>query len=382
MRYKPAMFTDGLAMSALRFHSLPSPFAFKRGGGIAGARVAYETWGRLSAARDNAVLILTGLSPGAHAASSAGDPSLGWWEEMIGPGRAIDTDRFYVICPNSLGSCKGSTGPASIDPATGEAYATRFPELSIEDIAAAARDLVAAIGIQRLAAVVGPSMGGMTAQALALAAPALCPNLVLISTAAHAEPFALAVRSLQREAIRADPAWNGGHYSDARWPERGMRLARKLGVITYRSPAEWKERFARARIEFRSCGPFDREFQIESYLESHATRFVGAFDPNAYLYLSRAMDWFDLAEYAETAEAAYARMAVERALVIGVESDILFPLGQQAESAEGLRFAGAEVRFESLASIQGHDAFLVDFRRFAPPVAAFMGEIARAFRRP
>lgn len=363
-------------MSALRFIDLPNPFRFRRGGEIRGARIAYETWGSLAGARDNAVLIVTGLSPGAHAASSPEDPSLGWWEEMIGPGKPIDTQRWFVVCVNSLGSCKGSTGPASIDPDTGLPYGPHFPELTIEDVAAAAWEVVAALGIERLAAVVGPSMGGMTAQALALHRPEACPHLVLISSAPHAEPFAIAVRSLQREAIRLDPAWSGGRYAPDRWPIHGMRLARKLGVMTYRSPAEWKERFGRARIDQPGKAPFDREFQIESYLESHAQRFVGSFDPNSYLWLSRAMDWFDLAEHGGTVEAAYQRMAVRRALVIGVETDILFPLAQQEEMAEGLRLAGAAVEFVALPSIQGHDAFLVDFRRFGPPIARFFRSIA------
>jgi homoserine O-acetyltransferase len=358
-------------MSALRTIDLPSPFGLRRGGALDGARIAYETWGALAPDRGNAVLIVTGLSPGAHAASSAEDPSLGWWEEMLGPGKPIDTNRWFVICVNSLGSCKGSTGPASINPATGRTYGPDFPELSIEDVAAAAWEVVAALGIERLAAVVGPSMGGMTAQALALYRPEACPHLLLIASAPHADPFALAVRSLQREAIRLDPDWNGGHYTSDRLPTHGMRLARKLGVMTYRSPIEWKHRFGRARVEFRTCGPFDREFQVESYLESHAQRFVGSFDPNSYLWLSRAMDWFDLADHGGTVEAAYQRMAVRRALVIGVETDILFPLAQQEEMAEGLQLAGAAVDFVALPSVQGHDAFLVDFRRFGPPIARF-----------
>lgn len=363
-------------MSATRTIDLPSPFALKRGGALRGARIAYESWGTLAPDRGNAVLIVTGLSPGAHAASSPEDPSLGWWEEMVGPGRPIDTNRWFVVCVNSLGSCKGSTGPASIDPASGLVYGPDFPELTIEDVAAAAWEVVVALGIERLAAVVGPSMGGMTAQALALLHPTACPNLLLISSAPHADPFALAVRSLQREAIRLDPDWRGGRYTADRLPTHGMRLARKLGVMTYRSPLEWKQRFGRARVEFRTCGPFEREFQVESYLESHAQRFVGSFDPNSYLWLSRAMDWFDLADHGGTVEAAYQRMAVRRALVIGVETDILFPLAQQEEMAEGLQLAGAAVDFVAMPSVQGHDAFLVDFRRFGPPIARFFRLIA------
>jgi homoserine O-acetyltransferase len=362
-------------MSATQFCHLPSPFRMKRGGELRGARIAYETWGSLSAARDNAILIVTGLSPGAHAASSPLDPELGWWEEMLGPGKAIDTTRWFVICVNSLGSCKGSTGPASPHPDDGEPYRLRFPELSIEDVAEAAWQVVAALGIERLAAVIGPSMGGMTAQALAVAHPKACPALALVSSAPQALPFAIAVRSLQREAIRLDPDWRDGHYAAEALPVMGLRLARKLGVLSYRSPLEWKQRFGRARIEFRQCQPFEREFQVEAYLEGHAQRFVGAFDPNSYLYLSRAMDWFDLADYGGTVEAAYQRMAVRRALVIGVETDILFPLEQQEQQAEGLRLAGASVDFQAPPSVQGHDAFLVDYRHFCPIMAKFLGSL-------
>lgn len=359
-------------MTAPLSFNLPSPFAMKRGGQLHQGQLAYETWGELAKNKDNAILVLSGLSPSAHAASAAGNPAPGWWEEMIGPGKAIDTARWFVICPNSLGSCKGSTGPASINPATGKTYRLDFPELAIEDVAAATWELVAALGIKKLFAVVGPSMGGMTAQILALQQPQAVPNAILISTTPQALPFAVGIRSLQREAIRLDPVWKRGDYEPERPPLNGMRIARKLGVVTYRSAEEWKERFGRARIEHPVTEPFGREFQIEGYLENHAERFIHQFDANCYLYLSRAMDWFDLADYGETVEIAYTQMAIKRALVIGVDSDILFPVEQQEQIAEGLRAAGAAVEFHALPSIQGHDAFLVDYRRFCPLVSKFL----------
>jgi homoserine O-acetyltransferase len=215
----------------------------------------------------------------------------------------------------------------------------------------------------------------MSAQAYALQFPATAPNLLLISTAPQALPFAIGIRSLQREAIRRDPNFLDGNYHDDLWPLEGMRLARKLGVVTYRSATEWSQRFGRARVTPPPAEAFGPEFQIEAYLEAHAQRFVGGFDPCSYIYLSRAMDWFDLADYADTVEAAYARMAVKRALVIGVETDILFPIEQQKQIAEGLAEAGAEVQFAALASIQGHDSFLVDYARFCPVVAKFMARL-------
>ncbi len=361
-----------------RFIALPPSFSMKRGGSLQGARVAYETWGTRSTAGDNSVLVLTGLSPDAHAASSGDDPAPGWWEAMIGPGRPIDTDRWHVVCVNALGSCKGSTGPASLDPATGAAYRLAFPELSLEDVADAAAHVVRALGIARLASVIGNSMGGMTALSLLARHPGIARSHVNISGAARALPFSIAIRSLQREAIRLDPHWDEGRYDDTRYPESGMRMARKLGVITYRSALEWDGRFGRVRLDSdRRDGedPFGLEFEVESYLEGHARRFVRRFDPNSYLYLSRSMDWFDIGESCSgDTHRGLAGIQVERALAIGVATDILFPLQQQRQVADGLRAGGAYARFLALESPQGHDAFLVDIARFGPAVAGFLAD--------
>ncbi|MCL1498062.1 homoserine O-acetyltransferase [Xanthomonas nasturtii] len=387
------------------FHALPSPFRMKRGGVLHQARVAYETWGTLAADRSNAVLIVTGLSPNAHAAANQANPEPGWWDAMVGPGKPIDTTRWFVVCVNSLGSCKGSTGPASIDPATGAPYRLSFPELSIEDVADAAADVVRALGIAQLACLIGNSMGGMTALALLLRHPGLAHSHINISGSAQALPFSIAIRSLQREAIRLDPHWNSGQYDDAHYPESGMRMARKLGVITYRSALEWDGRFGRVRLDSEQAvdDPFGLEFQVESYLEGHARRFVRFFDPNCYLYLSRSMDWFDLAEYVDhgstrhgssdstqtaalpaavkpeagvsteaTVLAGLAQIRIARALAIGANTDILFPVQQQEQIADGLRAGGADAHFIGLDSPQGHDAFLVDFARFGPAVRHFL----------
>jgi homoserine O-acetyltransferase len=345
----------------------------RHGGELPQVDIVYETWGELTPAKDNAVLIVTGLSPGAHARCSAEDPTPGWWDEMVGPGQAIDTDRFHVICVNSLGSCHGSTGPASIDPRSGQPYRMNFPVLAIEDIASAAHETVRALGIAKLRALVGPSLGGMTALAYSILFPDSVHALVTISSALRATPFAIAIRSVQREAIRSDPHWKGGHYGHP-GPVTGLRLARKLGLITYRSQKEWRERFARERVDVRDPkdGPFGIEFEVEAYLEAHARKFAGSFDPSCYLYLSRSMDLFDVAEHGGTVEAGLAHIRAEKNLVIGVETDFLFPLDQQEEIATTLRKLGRDVRYVTLPSVHGHDSFLVDYDRFCPVVADFM----------
>ncbi|WP_297829479.1 homoserine O-acetyltransferase [Thermomonas sp.] len=366
-----------------RWFDLDSPFPMKRGGALHGARVAYETWGTLDADRGNAILILPGMSPDAHAASSAANPAPGWWEWMIGTGKPIDTGRWFVICVNALGSCKGSTGPASLNPDTGKAYRLDYPDLSIEDGADAAAELVRGLGIDQLACLIGNSMGAMTALAFLSRHPGVARNHINICGAARALPFSIAIRSLQREAIRNDPNWNGGNYDERTYPENGMGMARKLGVMTYRSALEWDGRFGRVRLDSEHRDddePFGAEFEVEGYLEAHARRFVHHYDPNSYLYLSRSIDWFDLGETADgdSVQALSRIEGVERALVIGVKTDILFPIQQQEEIAAGLRRAGTETRFLPLPSPQGHDAFLVDAERFAPAVAGFLRTLAHA----
>ena len=357
---------------ARRFLELEGPFHMMHGA-LPAATLAYETWGELSPGRDNGVLLFTGLSPSAHAASSPRDPTTGWWEDMVGPDKPIDTDRYFVVCVNSLGSCFGSTGPASINPATGAPYRLAFPTLCLEDIAHAGHAVIDALGIERLHAVVGASMGGMTALAFAMLYPTVAEGLVSISSACRSLPFSIAIRSLQREMIRSDPAWQVGQYPLDAPPAQGMRLARKLGMISYRSAVEWAARFGRERATDDLGGhePFGIDFEVESYLAAHAAKFVGSFDANCYLYLSRAMDLFDASDHGGSLEAGLGRVRAERALVIGVETDFLFPLHQQEELAEGLRASVGELDFKALASVQGHDSFLVDMDRFRPAIAHF-----------
>lgn len=356
---------------------LDQPLPMYRGGALEQVTIAYETWGQLAPARDNVLLLFTGLSPSAHAASSEQDPAPGWWEFMIGPDQPIDTNRFFVICMNSLGSCFGSTGPASVNPATGEPYRIDFPRLSVEDIARAGREACRMLGIDQVHTVAGASLGGMDVLAYALLFPGEYRNLITISAGPHATPFAIGLRSLQREILRSDPAWQGGRYAAGEGPVEGMRLARKLGMMTYRSGEEWLQRFGRARIEepvSLATDPFRAEFQIEAYIDNNARKFIGAFDANCYLYLSQAMDLFDVADHAEngTVASGLGRITAERALVAGVNTDWLFPIWQQRDLARGLADAGVGVDLHELGSLQGHDAFLVDRERFQPMVRDFL----------
>jgi len=360
---------------ATRFLHIDEPFHFASGGRISRVDLAYETWGELNKDHSNAVLILTGLSPSAHAASSAENPAEGWWEPMIGPGKPIDTDRNFVICVNSLGSCKGSTGPASINPKTGFEYRLSFPDLSITDIASSAKLVLDHLGIEQLRAMVGPSMGGMSCLAMLRKNPELTRHFLVISSAAQAEPFAIAVRSLQREMIVRDPQWQDGAYTDEDWPETGMRLARKLGMISYRSEPEWRERFGRQLQEHYSERLFGMHFAVESYLENAARKFIRNFDPCCYLYLSRAIDLYDISDGYPDMAAAFEGMNVQTSKIIGVETDFLWPPHQQREICKAFSAHGVDCDPQLLPSIHGHDSFLVDYDRFCPAIKDYFNRI-------
>jgi len=359
-------------VSSVQTLTYDGTFTMKRGR-LSSPVFAYETWGALNESRSNAVLIFTGLSPSSHVASSNTDPRSGWWEDMVGPDKPIDTNRYFVVCVNSLGSCFGSTGPASIDPDTGRHYRLSFPVLCLEDIARGGAAVIDHLGIEQLHTVMGASMGGMTALAFTLLHRERARGLISISAAARSLPFSIAVRSLQREIIRRDPAWQNGNYDFNAGPTTGMRLARKLGMISYRSADEWAERFGRERAMSAANpeNPFGIDFEVESYLEAQAAKFVGTFDANCYLYLSRAMDLFDVADHGGSLDRGLQRVTLERAMIIGVETDFLFPVEQQEELALGLAPHVKDVDFRRLPSIQGHDSFLVDMDRFRPVVASF-----------
>jgi homoserine O-acetyltransferase len=356
-------------MSARREITLESGLKLRRGGSLERPSIAYESWGDLNSARDNAVLIFTGLSASAHARSSPADPSAGWWEAMIGPGKPLDTDRFFVCCMNTLGSCFGSTGPASINPATGKAYGAGFPGLSAEDIATAGAHLLDALGVQKAACVLGPSLGGMVVLAFAAQFPGRARSIVSISGAARSTALSIGLRNAQRQAVRLDPKWRNGEYPPDDPPREGLKLARRIGTLTYRSAAELDKRF----------GPGGTE-SIAEYLERQAEMFVRRFDANCFLAISEAMDRLDLAASYGQLKNAFRDSGLERALVIGVDSDWLFPPHQQAEAAAALKAAGIATEFDLLPSFEGHDSFLVDEQRFGVSLGRFFGALKTSSR--
>ncbi len=371
----PFVFGNQMA-NYLKLFNIPSSYQFHRGGRIDGGLLAYETWGTLNQDQSNAVLILTGLSADSHAASHSANDTAGWWEYMIGPGKAIDTNQWFVICASSLGSCKGSTGPCSPNPKTGMAYRFDFPDLCLEDIANTSVMLCQSLSIKRLHAIVGPSMGGMTAMAMLLKHQRYAKHLIHIASGLASPPFSTAIRSLQREAILKDENFNQGHYSASSWPEEGMKFARKIGMLSYRSAAEWNDRFPRSLKKVPEHA-FGIEFPVESYLEHHANQFIHKFDPISYLYLSRAMDWFDGKSYANPrGENPLSHIDLEGVLVVGAETDLLFPVMLQTELHALFQAAGINSQLIITESIQGHDAFLVDHKTFTTLVGDYLNQSA------
>lgn len=339
------------------FHH-PHPFELEWGGVLPGFDIAYETWGELSPAHDNVVLLHTGLSASSHAHSHEANPNPGWWEGFIGPGRGLDTDRFHVICTNLLGGCYGSTGPASTNPATGQPWATDFPILTVQDMVRAQLLLLDRLGIHRVYASVGASLGGMQSLLIAALEPERVGRLVSISAALRSYPQSIALRFVQRQAVMNDADWRDGRYYGVSFPHRGMKVARGIGTITYRSGPEWQARFGRKRPD----GPprLDEDFQVETYLAYQGEKFCLQYDANSYLYISKAMDLFDLRPEEPHREGPTIDDVQCPSLVVGVTSDFLFPVRQQRELAESLRKAGAEVTYFEIDAPFGHDTFLIE----------------------
>jgi homoserine O-acetyltransferase len=381
-----------------RFLELPNPVALDCGRELQPVRVAYETYGVLSPRRDNAILVCHALSGDAHAAGysteAAATPStrdgfgaeerdgetgktgLGWWDGMIGPGKAFDTDRYFVISTNLLGGCRGTTGPSSPDPTTGHAYGPDFPVITVADMVRTERALLDALGIERLAAVAGGSLGGMQAFEWAVMFPDQVDAVVAIASTHALHPQGVAWNAIAREAIMRDAAWQEGRYHDmADAPDAGMSVARMIGHITYLSAAALHDKFGR-RLQFADDVRYtitEPEFEIESYLRHQANSFVKRFDANTYLYTSRALTYFDLAREHGRGSLSRALEGIEaRTQLIAFSSDWLYPPSGSREIEETLRALGKPVELHVIDAPYGHDCFLLEEAQQTPIIRRFL----------
>jgi homoserine O-acetyltransferase len=336
--------------------------------------VAYEQYGTLNAERDNVILICHALSGGAHAAGwSPGASKPGWWDEMIGPGKAFDTDRYCVICSNVLGSCYGTTGPVSPNPRTGRSFGTEFPVVSIRDMVAVQKHLLDALGIERLLAVAGGSMGGMLALQWAVSYPGFVGSVVALATTHRHSPQQIAFNEIARRAVMADPKWRGGAYDPADPPAEGLAVARMLGHVTYVSDRGLLRKFGRRRVRPSGPTPFAPDFDVERYLDYQGRSFVARFDANTLLYLTRAIDNFDLES---TLPLTTTLAGTDAAfLLLSFSSDWLYPSAQLRTVAAAAESAGCRVCYREIPSDDGHDAFLLEHRAVTPLVAQFLSEV-------
>ncbi|HYI96034.1 MAG TPA: homoserine O-acetyltransferase [Bryobacteraceae bacterium] len=355
------------------FDSLP----LDCGVALSPVEIAYETYGQLNSSRSNAILILHAFSGDAHAAGishEGGKP--GWWDNAIGPGKAFDTSQYFVICTNVLGGCKGTTGPASIDPSTGRPYGMKFPVISISDMVRLQKKLVNHLGIERLLAVAGGSMGGMQVLEWAVAYPEAVACAIPIATTSRHSAQQIAFNEVGRQAIMADPDWCDGDYYNKKPPARGLSVARMVGHITYMSDDSMREKFGR---RFRTQEPlpdFSSVFEVESYLRYRGSQFVDRFDANSYLYITKAMDLFDVTNGHASLAAALERTQ-SRFLVISFTSDWLYPTYQSLEIVSALRGRNRDVAFCELQSNYGHDAFLVDVAEQSELIRGFLASTYR-----
>jgi homoserine O-acetyltransferase len=394
----PTIVPGSVGTVETRLLELPDPLRLDCGQELAGVEVAYETYGTLSPARDNVILVCHALGGDAHAAGLSRTPpeestrdgfgaverdgtssrGLGWWDGMIGPGKAFDTDRYFVVSTNLLGGCRGTTGPSSVDPATGAPYGSDFPVVTVADMVRTQRAFLHELGIERLAAVAGGSLGGMQALEWAITYPDEVDAIVAIASTHALHPQGVAWNAIAREAIRRDPAWQGGHYArTAQRPDDGMSVARMVGHITYLSGVALEEKFGRRLqhaddIRYTITEP---EFEIESYLDHQAESFVKRFDANTYLYTSRALTYFDLArEHGSGSLRRALEGIMARTLLIAFSSDWLYPPVASREIQEALEALGKPVELHVIEAPYGHDCFLLEEARQTPLIRQFLDQ--------
>ena len=356
------------------------PFVLEGGGVLTEVTMAFETWGELSAAADNAILVCHALTGDSHAHGQAGvaHATPGWWNRVIGPGCGIDTDRYFVVCVNSLGGCQGSTGPSSLDPETGTPYGSRFPTVTTRDIVRCQAAVADHLGIDTWLAVVGGSMGGMQVLEWGVMFPERLRAIAPIATTLAASAQQVAWSAVGRTALALDPRFRGGDYYDAEpgdGPFAGLAIARSVAQITYRSAEVFDDRFARELVDPRSVfGHWDR-FQVESYLDYHGEKLVRRFDANSYLALNRTMDLHDLSRDRGSMESAIGRLAHLPAMTLSISSDVLYPTAQQAAIRDAIRAAGGRCDHHVIQSPDGHDGFLLAARQVGSMLAGFLREV-------
>jgi homoserine O-acetyltransferase len=339
--------------------------------------VAFETYGRLNAERDNAILIAHAFSGDAHAAGISQDAKPGWWDNCIGPGKPFDTDQYFVICSNVLGGCAGTTGPASINPATGKPFAMSFPVVTVGDMVHLQKMLIGYLGIERLLAVAGGSMGGMQALQWAVSYPDSVRSAIVIASTARHSAQQIAFNEVGRQSIMADPDWNGGEFYEGRPPARGLAVARMVGHITYMSDESMRQKFGRKLRDKEKLGfDFSADFEVENYLRYRGTQFVSRFDANSYLYITKAMDYFDLTNGSGSLAEAFDQVET-RFLVISFTSDWLYPSYQSQEIVRTLRRRNHDVAYCELPSNYGHDAFLVEVAEQSELISGFLASTHR-----
>ncbi len=366
-----------VGMVHLQEVSWDEPLLLESGESLGPITVAYETYGKLNSARSNAILVLHALSGDAHVAGShpGEDEKVGWWDDMVGPGKGLDTDKYFIICSNVIGGCQGSTGPASINPTTGRPYGLHFPVLTIADMVSAQVRLIDHLGIQSLLAVVGGSMGGMQALQWTVGYPDRVKAVIPLATTPRLSPQTIALNEVGRQAIYADPNWQKGDYYGRTAPDSGLALARMIGHITYLSDKSMHQKFGR-RLQTRERYGFDfsTEFAVESYLQYHGRSFTRRFDANSYLYITKAMDYFDLANGQNSLAKRFADVT-SRFLVVSFSSDWLYPSYQSKELVRALKANGADVTYCEIESSYGHDAFLLETERLAGLMADFLARV-------
>lgn len=377
---------EGVGLTETRYITVvepPEEFRLESGATLSPVTVAYEEYGRPNGERDNVILILHALTGDAHAAGkrSPEDRLPGWWDPLIGPDRAFDTNRYWVICSNILGSCYGTTGPASVNPATGRPYGMSFPVFTVRDMVRLQRIFLEKLGVKRLFCVAGGSLGGMQALEWLVTFPDWLDSAIPIACPAQVSAQGIAFNLVQRLAITQDPAWQEGEYYPGPGPERGLALARMIGIITYKSDESWRFKFGRA---FSGTIPqdyfrFDSRFEVENYLFYQGHKLVQRFDANCYLYLTKAMDLHDIGRGYGSWQEALSRVQA-KVMVIGISSDILYPPYQQKEIVRALRRQGKDARYVELKSPFGHDAFLIEFGKMTPIIKSFLAEVERTKR--